>query len=229
MDDMPEKEVEVTRPPAPSLRSEWGLYPMRIRLRGVLRRVPGLVHLTPNHLSLLAFLPGSMAAWSLFNNEWGGAAIAIACRLILQALDGLVAEDFGKKTHLGAYLNRLPGEISDLLMVLALFPHAPLLGFIPLGLLLPVLIGWVQLFGLLGLLGGGTVQNAGPCGQFDRLVIILIACLLCLFLDTEQVWAWTINLICMGAVITILVRIQRSVGELEAMDTPPDVPDAFPE
>ncbi|MCJ2543058.1 hypothetical protein [Thermostichus vulcanus] len=32
--------------------------------------------------------------------------------MVINTLDGLVAEEFGKTSKLGAYLNRLPGEFT---------------------------------------------------------------------------------------------------------------------
>ncbi len=205
-------------PDHPPIKPDLGLYQCKYWLRGILRHIPGLAHLNPNVLSLLAFVPGLLAAWFLFSAQWGWAMAAIVARMVLNTLDGLVAEEFGKQSHLGGYLNRVPGEFTDLLIVVGLFPHGPFPG----GFFLIVLVGWVQIFGMLGVLAGGSTQSVGPCGQTDRLVIILVGSLLCLLgLESMAVWGWIINLMVAGCILTIGLRIYRSVHELEDLDEPP--------
>lgn len=192
----------------PPIKPDLGLYQTKYILRGCLRRIPGLKHLSPNRLSLLAFIPGMAAAYCLFQGWWLWAVVAIACRMIVNTLDGLVAEEFNKTSRLGAYLNRLPGEFTDLFIVLGLWPH----GNLPWVLALVVLTSWVQIFGLLGLVAGGKIQSVGPCGQTDRLAILAISSGIAAY--GIPVWTYVIPGLCIGCGLTVLLRIYRSLREL---------------
>ncbi len=185
----------------------WSLF-----LRRLLRWMPGLQSLSPNALSLLGFVPGLGAAYCLGRGWWIGALLCILGRMVINTLDGLVAEEFGKTSKLGAYLNRLPGEFTDLLIILGLWPHGDSTWMVALLLL----TGWVQLFGLLGLVAGGTVQPVGPCGQTDRLAWLGLGCLLAQF--GLAVWGWGIPFLVVGCGLTLVLRIGRSIKQIRALD-----------
>lgn len=198
--------------PNPPVKPDLGLYQTKYILRNALRRIPGVGALSPNALSLLAIVPGLLAVWFLFQGQWLFALLSIMGRMIINTLDGLVAEEFNKKSNLGGYLNRLPGEFTDILIVLAFWPHAPFFWV----LALIILTGWVQLFGLLGLAAGGPTQSVGPCGQTDRLAIILLGCLLSL--AGFNVWPTLIPVMCVGCGLTIALRIYRSIRDIWKLD-----------
>lgn len=190
------------------VKPDLGLYQTKYLLRNLLRKIPGLPLLSPNLLSLLAFVPGLAVAACLYQGWWWGAVAAIAGRMIINTLDGLVAEEFNKTSPLGAYLNRLPGEFTDLLIMLGLWPHSS-----PSWMLaLLLLTSWVQMFGLLGLVAGGKTQSVGPCGQTDRLAILGIACIVASF--GLPVWTYVIPGLCAGCGLTIGLRIYRSIREI---------------
>jgi CDP-diacylglycerol---glycerol-3-phosphate 3-phosphatidyltransferase len=199
--------------PNSSIQPDLGLYQAKYWLRNLLRKLPGLGALSPNLLSLLAFLPGVAIAYCLYQGWWLGAVVAIGGRMIINTLDGLVAEEFQKTSKLGAYLNRLPGEFTDLLIILGLRPHSNPHWLIALLLL----TSWVQMFGLLGLVSGGRIQSVGPCGQTDRLAILGVACLVAAFTPIS-VWNYGVPGLCIGCGITIGIRIYRSIKEIAQLD-----------
>lgn len=141
-----------------------------------------------------------------------GGLKAIASR-ILGTLDGLVAEEFNKISPLGAYLNRLLGEITDLLIILGLFPYTQIAWIIA----LIILTSWVQTFGLLGLVAGSKIQSVEPCGQTDRLAIIGISCIVAAF--GFPVWQYVIPGMYSGCGLTILLRIFRSIRDITNTQT----------
>jgi CDP-diacylglycerol---glycerol-3-phosphate 3-phosphatidyltransferase len=199
--------------PNPPVKPDLGLYQTKYLLRNLLRQIPGLAYLSPNLLSLLAIVPGLASAYCLYRGWWLGAVAAIAGRMIVNTLDGLVAEEFNKTSKLGAYLNRLPGELTDLLIILGLLPHTSS-GWV---IALLVLTSWVQTFGLMGLVAGGKVQSVGPCGQTDRLAILGVACLIAQF-TSIPVWGYLVPGLCAGCTLTIVLRIYRSIKEIHQLD-----------
>lgn len=197
-----------------SFKPDLGLYQSKYKLRAVLRKIPGIQNLSPNVLSLFAIVPGLIAAYCLFQGLWMGAIFTIMGRMVINTLDGLIAEEYNKTSHLGAYLNRLPGEFTDILILLGLAPH-----ILPLSLVvLVVLTGWVQIFGLLGLPAGGPTQSVGPCGQTDRLAILIIGCILASF--HSCIWPDLTSLMSLGCILTLVLRIQRSIKAIRQQDRP---------
>lgn len=188
-----------------------GLYGQKFTLRRILLRVPGVRRLNPNWISLAALIPGAGAAYCLLHGYWLATIACIAARMVLSTLDGLVAEEFGKSTPLGAFLNRLPGEFNDVLIAAALWPYVPPVWLVA----LVALTGWVQMFCVLGVVGGAKTQMAGPCGQTDRLVALCIGCAAAA--AGHNIWHVLVVLVCAGCVATIGVRIARSVRELTAV------------
>ena len=193
------------------MKSDIGLYSQKYVLRRLLLRIPGIERLDPNWLSLSAIVPGVLVAVCVYEGWWLWALPAVALRMIFSTADGLVAEEFKKSTPLGAFLNRLPGEFNDVLTVAALWPYAP--GAWVLALV--ALTGWVQMFCVLGFTGGGTAQMSGPCGQTDRLALVSAGCVLAAV--GHPIWVWLVPAMCAGCVITIALRISRSVRQLSAM------------
>jgi CDP-diacylglycerol--glycerol-3-phosphate 3-phosphatidyltransferase len=203
----------MTISPNPPVKPDLGLYQTKYILRAVLRKIPGVGYLSPNLLSVFGIVPGLLAAWFLFQGEWFAAMLSIMGRMIINTMDGLVAEEFNKKSYLGGYLNRLPGEFTDILIVLSLWPYSTL----PWNLALIILAGWVQILGVLGLAAGGPTQSVGPCGQTDRLAIIIIGCILAIL--GVDVWPSLISILCLGCVLTILLRIYRSIRDIRQLDS----------
>jgi CDP-diacylglycerol--glycerol-3-phosphate 3-phosphatidyltransferase len=195
-----------------SIKPDLGLYQAKYMLRRILRGFPGISALNPNALSLLAIVPGLLAAWCLYQGAWLGAMLCIMARMIVNTLDGLVAEEFNKTSNLGGYLNRLPGEFTDILIVLGLWSFSPF----PWNLVLVILSGWVQMMGILGLAAGGTTQSVGPCGQTDRLAIILVGCVFSI--AGISVWPVMVKILCFGCGLTLVLRIFRSIAQIRKLD-----------
>jgi len=195
-----------------TIKPDLGLYQSKYQLRAILKKIPGIQNLSPNALSLFAIVPGLIAAYCLFQGFWLGAIVAIMSRMIINTLDGLIAEEYNKTSHLGAYLNRLPGEFTDMIILFGLAPH-----ILPLSLVvLLILTGWVQIFGLLGLAAGGPTQSVGPCGQTDRLAILIIGCIIANF--HVSVWPDLTSLMSLGCILTLVLRIQRSIKAIRQLD-----------
>jgi CDP-diacylglycerol---glycerol-3-phosphate 3-phosphatidyltransferase len=187
-----------------------GLYQSKYWLRNHLRRLPNLQQLNPNTLSLLAFIPGLLAALCLYTEQWAGAILSIAARMFLNTLDGLIAEEFQKTSRLGAYLNRLPGECTDLLLIAALYPQTSP----PWLLALLLSTSWVQITSILPLVAQAQTQSIGPCGQTDRLAWLILCCGIAL--TGHNPWPIAIPALTAGCLLTISLRVYRTLTELKA-------------
>lgn len=192
------------------MKVDLGLYQSKYALRAVLDRVPGLDRLDPNLVSVSAVVPSALAAVALFAGWWPLMIVGIVGRMLLTTLDGHVAERYGKQTRLGIYLNRAPAEIGDVMLLLPLVVWAePGWAVTAIGLAC-----LVNVFGLLGLVAGGSIQSVGPAGQTDRLVLLLVAAVLAGLMPLD----W--NLVAMAvvglSVPTLVLRARRSLREASA-------------
>ncbi|GAB3383647.1 CDP-alcohol phosphatidyltransferase family protein [Azotobacter armeniacus] len=87
-------------------------------------------------------------------------------RMALNAIDGMLAREFGQQSRLGAYLNELCDVIADsaLFLPFALLPDVTPLAVIGVTLLAVI----VEYAGVMGPLAGATRRYDGPMGKSDR-------------------------------------------------------------
>src|SRR5262245_29241165 len=87
-------------------------------------------------------------------------------RMALNAIDGMLAREFGQKSDLGAYLNELTDVISDAFLYVP-FAYAP--GFDPLWIGAVIVLSVIsEMAGVLGVTVGATRRYDGPLGKSDR-------------------------------------------------------------
>ncbi|MBB4862054.1 CDP-diacylglycerol--glycerol-3-phosphate 3-phosphatidyltransferase [Pseudomonas nitritireducens] len=87
-------------------------------------------------------------------------------RMALNAMDGMLAREFGQQSKLGAYLNELTDVIADSALYL---PFALLPGVTPALLVLVVLLALISEYsGVLGVMVGASRRYDGPMGKSDR-------------------------------------------------------------
>ncbi|WP_194790025.1 CDP-alcohol phosphatidyltransferase family protein [Pseudomonas sp. UFMG81] len=87
-------------------------------------------------------------------------------RMALNAVDGMLAREFGQQSKLGAYLNELCDVIADAALYL---PFALLAGVSPTLVVLVVLFAVISEYaGVMGPLAGASRRYDGPMGKSDR-------------------------------------------------------------
>ncbi|WP_152224134.1 CDP-alcohol phosphatidyltransferase family protein [Pseudomonas sp. SCB32] len=87
-------------------------------------------------------------------------------RMALNAMDGMLAREFGQQSKLGAYLNELTDVIADSALYL---PFALLPGVAPGLVVLVVLLAIISEYaGVLGVMVGASRRYDGPMGKSDR-------------------------------------------------------------
>lgn len=185
-----------------------GLYQTKYALRRWLDRVPGVRRLSPNAVSLSSLVPSTLAAGALWAGWWPLVALGIAGRMALTVMDGLIAEAYGKKTQIGPYVNRLPQEVGDAALFLALLRWAD-----PAWVALLLASAWlVNILAVLPAVAGGSPQPSGPAGQPDRIAIVLVAALVATVVPLD--WTLVCVLIVALSIPTALLRVRRTVREL---------------
>lgn len=189
-------------------RPDLGLYTTKYAVRRLLDRIPGISRLQPNAVSISSLVPSALAAVSLWQGWWILVIVGILGRMALTVLDGHIAEAYGKKTRIGPYVNRVPQEFGDVMLLLALLAWAD-----PAWVCVVLGGAWlVNVLAVLPLLAGGTPQWVGPAGQPDRIAIILVASAIALV--TPVPWTAVCMLLAGLLAITIALRIGRTVRQL---------------
>jgi CDP-diacylglycerol--glycerol-3-phosphate 3-phosphatidyltransferase len=87
-------------------------------------------------------------------------------RMAFNAIDGMLAREFGQKSRLGAYLNELTDVVSDAALYL---PFAFVAPFSPFWTGVVIVLAVVSEYaGVLGPLAGASRRYDGPLGKSDR-------------------------------------------------------------
>jgi len=150
------------------------IYQLKPRFQALLR--PGVERLhargvTANQVTVSAavvsLLLGLLLTW-LSHITWLFILIPIwmLLRMALNAVDGMLAREFGQQSTLGAYLNELCDLIADAALYL---PFALLAGVWPSLVVLVVLSATISEYaGVMGPLAGASRRYDGPMGKSDR-------------------------------------------------------------
>jgi CDP-diacylglycerol--glycerol-3-phosphate 3-phosphatidyltransferase len=87
-------------------------------------------------------------------------------RMALNAVDGMLAREFGQKSRLGAYLNEITDVVADAFLYL---PFAYLPGFDPLWIGVVIVLAAIsEMTGVVGVMTGASRRYDGPMGKSDR-------------------------------------------------------------
>ena len=126
---------------------------------------------TANQVTLLAGVVSvlvGVAVAAFASHAWVFALVPawMFLRMALNAVDGMLAREFGQQSHLGAYLNELCDIIADAALILpfALIPDTSLL----LVLSVTLLALFSEYAGVLGAMVGASRRYDGPMGKSDR-------------------------------------------------------------
>lgn len=180
---------------------------------------------TANQITCLACLLSiaygvALMLWPGCSLLWALLPLFLFVRMALNAIDGVLAREFGQKSRLGALLNEMGDVIADLAL------------YLPLGWLAGVDFRLVTLFVWLALLtefaGLAALHIAnrryeGPMGKSDRAALIGVLGLL-IGLTTPWITpahlAFTLNLVlaasCLLMILTVFNRLRSALREPQA-------------
>jgi CDP-diacylglycerol--glycerol-3-phosphate 3-phosphatidyltransferase len=152
------------------------VYDLKPRFQQLLRPLTAALHragITANAVTVAALLAsaayGGWLAWQPGSRwPWLLLPAFLLGRMALNAIDGMLAREYGQQSQLGAVLNEGGDVVADaaLYAPFALLPGAPA-GLVLLVVFLAVLSEFV---GVLGQVVGGGRRYDGPCGKSDRAV-----------------------------------------------------------
>ncbi|EWC41703.1 CDP-alcohol phosphatidyltransferase family protein [Pseudomonas stutzeri] len=139
-------------------------------------------------------------------------------RMALNAIDGMLAREFGQQSKLGAYLNELCDVAADAALYL---PLALVAGVWPGAVVLVVVLAALAEYaGVLGPMVGASRRYDGPMGKSDRAFAFgLLATGIALGLLPA---AWVNALLLLVAVLSVLTlanRVRRGLAETASVRT----------
>ena len=133
-------------------------------------------------------------------------------RMAFNAIDGMLAREFGQKSRLGAYLNELTDVISDAALYL---PFALVAPFSPLWTGIVIVLAVVSEFaGVLGPAVGASRRYDGPMGKSDRAFVFGALGLWIGVAGALPDWvAYVMPLLAAALVLTIVNRVRNGLRE----------------
>ncbi|MDX9887078.1 CDP-alcohol phosphatidyltransferase family protein [Thauera sp.] len=177
----------------------------RLARRGVTANVVTTVALLGSATlgTLLALYPGRTALFLLL-------PVWMLVRMGLNAIDGMLAREFGQQSALGAYLNELADVVSDAALMLP-FVFVPPLGWASVGAVI-FLATVSEMAGALGPMVGAPRRYDGPMGKSDRAFAFGALALAVGLLDGLPGWAfWLMPAIGFAIFINTINRVRNGV------------------
>lgn len=136
--------------------------------------------------------------------------VVLFLRMALNAIDGMMAREFGQASRLGMYLNELTDVISDTALILpfALVPLIPAWSVV----IFAILAALTEYAGVLGVMAGGARRYDGPLGKSDRaLALGIIAVVIATGANWPNVFFWIFILMSILCVLTMINRVRAGL------------------
>ena len=133
-------------------------------------------------------------------------------RMALNAIDGMLAREFGQKSRLGFYLNELTDPISDAALYLPFaFVEPFTLGGIAAVIVLSILS---EFAGVLGLAAGASRRYDGPLGKSDRAFVFgALALWIGVGAPRFAELRWIVPVVLVLLAVTIIRRVRAGLRE----------------
>ena len=196
------------------------IYQLKPAFQNLLRPLVRRLHArgaTANQVTVTALLfsllvAGVVALW--VEHAWLFALIPVwmLLRMALNAIDGMLAREFGQQSRLGAYLNELCDVIADSALYL---PFALLPDVSAMAVVLVVLLALCSEYaGVLGPMVGASRRYDGPMGKSDRAFAfgVLAAGVACGLLSATWING-ALLLIAALALYTLVNRVRQGLSE----------------
>lgn len=198
------------------------IYQLKTRFQSVLRPVVGRLYragVTANQVTVFACAVSvGLGLWLTFARPspivFALVPIWMLLRMGLNAIDGMLAREFGQQSKLGAFLNELTDVIADAALYLPFAIVAPFEPFWVVTVI--VLAGLTEFAGALGPTVGASRRYDGPLGKSDRAFVIgALGLWIALALPLPDWAKWLMPLLAVLLVWTVVNRVRRALREVE--------------
>ncbi|MGN7773927.1 CDP-alcohol phosphatidyltransferase family protein [Phyllobacterium sp. 22552] len=136
--------------------------------------------------------------------------LVLFVRMALNAIDGMMAREFGQASKLGAYLNEIGDIVSDVALILPFTLVWPFESVEVVAFAITAIIA--EYAGVLGVMTGGGRAYDGPFGKSDRaLALGIIAALIGSGLDLPSWFGWVFPAMALLSVFTMINRIRAGL------------------
>lgn len=200
----------------------FSIYQLKPRFQQLLQPLlKGLAksRITPNQVTLLALALSvvygfTLACYPTNRGLWIALPAVMLLRMALNAVDGMLANFTHQKTALGAILNEVCDQVSDVALTLPFVTVAGIAPALPIAAALLALL--VEFAGVAALLAGSDRRFDGPMGKSDRAFAFGLLGLLTGF-GAAAIWLHTL----LGIVLFLLLwtlfnRIRRALEQASA-------------
>jgi CDP-diacylglycerol--glycerol-3-phosphate 3-phosphatidyltransferase len=196
------------------------VYELKPRFQALLRPLVGRLAragVTANQVTVAAAV-GSLAIGALVS--WHSAyrplflviSLWLLVRMSLNAVDGMLAREFGQQSRLGAYLN----ELGDIMSDAALYaPFAFVAPFDAVSVFCVIVLATLtECAGILGQTVGASRRYDGPMGKSDRAVAFGLLALYVAVTTALPDWLfWLMPLVAVALAWTVVKRVRAGLAE----------------
>lgn len=198
------------------------IYQLKPRFQALLRPGVGALHaagVTANQVTVAACVVSVALGLGLYAAGSPRAALALIplwmlLRMALNAVDGMLAREFGQASRLGAFLNELTDVVSDAALYLPLALVAPFSPFW-VGAFI-VMAGVSEFAGALGPTVGASRRYDGPMGKSDRAFAVGAIALWAAVLPVPDLAAPLMPLLALLTAWTAINRVRHALAETGA-------------
>lgn len=149
------------------------------------------IGVSPNHITVFtiffSLLIGYILFLGIYNSFWFiVVALGLLIRMMLNALDGMMANQFNLQSKLGEILNEIGDVISDIAIY---FPFLYIEAIKSEYVIFFIFLSIINEFcGVLAKLISGSRRYDGPMGKSDRAFLVGIICIVLFFTDSILVY-----------------------------------------
>ena len=196
------------------------IYQLKPRFQALLRPLARRLHaarVTANQVTLAACAVSLMLGVALCLQPPPALFLLLPAwlflRMGLNAVDGMLAREFGQKSALGAFLNELTDVVSDATLCLP-FAFLPHFGWLPVALAI-LLATLTEMTGTVAVMVGASRRYDGPMGKSDRaLVLGALGLAVGLGLPPAAWQQWLFPALSVLLALTVVNRVRGALREL---------------
>jgi CDP-diacylglycerol---glycerol-3-phosphate 3-phosphatidyltransferase len=202
------------------------IYLLKPRFQSLLRPAVRRLHgagVTANQVTLAACAVSVLLGGALYLQPHAAAfallPLWMLLRMALNAVDGMLAREFGQASKLGALLNEITDVVADTMLVL---PFAAVLPFDPFWVGAVIVLAALSEFaGVLGSTIGASRRYDGPMGKSDR-AFVFGALGLAVALDAlPGAVALALPAVAVLTACTVLRRLKNALTEVQPFPVKP--------